>query len=131
MAGGHPVHAVFQRVVQHGAELDGAVAGHAGVGSAAGQIFGRELVHHAAAEGIGQIENPVFDAQGLADAAGVVNVPLHARAGGGGQTAAAQAQGDAGDGAALPLQDQGGHRAVHAAAHAHQNMFHSVPSYLT
>ena len=73
----------------------------------------------------------MFDAQGLADAAGVVNVPLHARAGGGGQTAAAQAQGDAGDGAALPLQDQGGHRAVHAAAHAHQNMFHSVPSYLT
>ena len=115
VSGGNAVEAVLQRIAQHRAELDGAVAQDAGIGRSSRAVLCGEHVHHLAAENFAQIHRAVRDSEDGGSRGGV------------GRSGAVPRQQErrALDLAALAGKQNSGGGAVHAAAHAEKNPSHS------
>ena len=103
------------------AELDLVVAGDAGMGGAPGFVLAPEIVNDESAELPLHIEDIMRHAQNAADGAGILNIVQRAAAPiGGGQVGLVNIvkfHRNADDRAALPMQQQGSDRRIHAAAH--------------
>ena len=122
MAGGQQGEVQLLRLLQHGAELDGPVAHHAGVGGTPRLVLSHKGIHDLLGEGLPQVQGVVGDAQLGGHPPGVRQV-LQGVAGplppGGQVLRPEQGQGEAGGGISLLLKQPGGSGAVHSAAHGH------------
>ena len=121
VAGGQIVVPQQQRPLQKSAEFQAAVAVDAGVGSAAGAVFGNEVIHYVAGKALRFIEHIKLHAQSVGHAAGVGGVI--GRAAGALHLAGIQPQHGAVAGIALLHEQQRGGGAIHPAGHGHQYFF--------
>ena len=124
VAGGQKGIAQLVRLLQKGAEFDGPVAHHTGVGGAARLILRRKGVHDTLGKAVRQVQGVVGNAQLGGHRPGVLRI-LKGVAGfspaRGQVLRLKQAQGDAGGLPALLPEQPGGHGAVHSAAHGYGN----------
>ena len=126
MAGRHVIGADLRRPVEQHAELDPAVAGHAGIRRAPLHVLGNEVGNDALLELLAEIHHVVGDAEPAGHNPRVVPVIDRAAAVFELRVAAhafvvPQVHRDADDLAARFLEHRGRHRAVHAAAHGHHD----------
>ena len=127
VAGGDAVEPQIVRPAQQGLELHPAVALDAGVGGAPGLVPGHELVHHLLPEEAAEVKHVEVHAQPPRRGPGVLHVlqgaaaPLPANI-----PIVVEAQGAANGPVPRLLEQNRRGRAVHAAAHAHQNRLHRL-----
>ena len=122
MPGRDLVEAVFKRPVQHHAEFDRLIAEKAGVRRFARAVRTYKRADHIFFKRCGKIRREMRDAELCADGGGVCNFPFHRRSLLAAQNMPGlQAHCDAGDIVPGLQKQQRGDRAIHAAAHPHQN----------
>ncbi len=123
MARGKRAGAEIARHLQHVAELDLLVAGHARDRRFAGEIAVGELAHHVRREAALIVEHVVRDPERLRHPARVANILAGATGSllGRGLAVIVELQRDADDVVALRLKQRRYHRGIHPARHGHNH----------